>query len=91
MAQSEGQRAREICESARFIGLTWLGKTMDQLTDQECIDMLKYIYEMTGTTYYMKYSGRHPLYSTVGLAMHRTLTTCISVLPTTSSSKRWPS
>ena len=37
MAQSEGQRAREICESARFIGSMWLGKTMDQLTDQECI------------------------------------------------------
>ena len=51
MAQSEGQRAREICESARFIGSMWLGKTMDQLTDQECIDMLKYIAKTTGVHY----------------------------------------
>lgn len=51
MAQSEGDRAREICDSYKFSGSVWRGKTMEQLTNQECIDMLKYIAEVTGVHY----------------------------------------
>lgn len=48
---TEGERAREICESYRFAGSMWYGKSMDQLSEQECIDMLRYIAETTGTLY----------------------------------------
>lgn len=51
MAQSEGDRAREICDSYKFSGSIWHGKTMDQLTNQECIDMLRYIAKTTGVHY----------------------------------------
>lgn len=51
MAESEGQRARDICESYKFRGAIWMGKTMDQLTNQECVDMLRYISKATGVHY----------------------------------------
>lgn len=55
MPEVQETRARKICNSSRFVGAIWRGKTMDQLTDQECEDMLKYIYEMTGTSFYTRY------------------------------------
>lgn len=57
MAPSEGQRARDICNSYKFRGSMWRGKTMDELTDQECIDMLKYIAEVTGVHYVRMFDG----------------------------------
>jgi hypothetical protein len=32
--------------------INWRGKTLDEMSDQECIDCLRYIYNMTGTSYY---------------------------------------
>lgn len=61
MAQNDSDlaRAKEILQSHRFRGSMWRGKTMDELTDQECLDCLKYIQETTGTYYIRKYSNEN--------------------------------
>lgn len=51
MAESEGQRARNILESWKFNGMIWRGKTRDDMTNQECVDCLRYIAETAGIHY----------------------------------------
>lgn len=45
-------RERQIVET--FQPFMWYGKTADQLTDDQCKEVLRYLYEQTGKLYYLR-------------------------------------
>lgn len=51
---SPKSRERKIVET--FQPFMWYGKTADQLTDEECKEVLRYLYEQTGKLYYLRES-----------------------------------
>jgi hypothetical protein len=48
MKETNGQRARRVLEG-RLI--SWRGKTLEQLTDEECYECLRFVQERTGVYY----------------------------------------
>jgi hypothetical protein len=48
MKETNGQRARRLLEG-RLV--KWKGKTLDQMTDEECYDCLTFIQRTTGVYY----------------------------------------
>lgn len=51
---SPKSRERQIVET--FQPFSWNGKTADQLTDKQCKEVLRYLYEKTGKLYYLRES-----------------------------------
>ena len=47
-------RERQIVET--FQPFMWYGKTAEQLTDQECKEVLEFLYKQTGVSYYLRSS-----------------------------------
>ena len=48
MKESDGQRARRILKN-RLV--SWHGKTINQMTDEECYECLRFVQKRTGVYY----------------------------------------
>lgn len=48
-AETDGQRARRLLARKPFV--IWMGKTLDEMTDDECYECLRTVQETTGVYY----------------------------------------